>query len=136
MFKYKAMSAGTLSNPFRYVEKGMIVSSTEELNANWLKEFAEGEAAPKLPPEPPLMSNMIKAEERITLSKEDEQKLVDKYKDSDYDKQIQQLKKLEAAQDKKPDAPVDTVAGAESENTITGGDDTTGGASSGDQDVV
>lgn len=42
MFEYKAMTNGSLSNPYRFVRKGTKVQSETEISASWLEPIIDG----------------------------------------------------------------------------------------------
>lgn len=39
---YKAIADGTLSNPYRHIEKGQKITSDKPIKASWLKEIIDG----------------------------------------------------------------------------------------------
>lgn len=55
-FKYRATADGTLSDPYRFIEKGQIVVLDKEVRASWLKPIIKGKDTPE--PEKPLMPYM------------------------------------------------------------------------------
>ncbi len=55
-YRYYATEKGTLSNPYRDVQKGGIVESDVEITAKWLKRLKDG-ATPKLEKSLPLMGS-------------------------------------------------------------------------------
>lgn len=48
-YRYKAISNGTLSNPYRFVEAGQVVISPVPITAKWLVTLEEARRIPQLP---------------------------------------------------------------------------------------
>lgn len=99
-FEYKAISNGTLNNPYRFIEKDQIVVSDVEIKSKWLVSI---EAADKIAKEP-LMSHMNTADKpqpRAALNGIDAMRQLDpaSVADQAYTKNIQTLQKFERAQD-------------------------------------
>lgn len=111
MFKYKAVKAGVLSNPYRFVEEGEVIHSTEEIKASWLVPHDKYKKPKELPVTsanaPKTLSNPAMAFVPPQIAS-----------DPNYDAQIAALQEREAVQDGKQVEPeADAVVDDAQENT-------------------
>lgn len=91
VYKYKALSSGTLNDPYRYIEEGAVIKSPVEIKASWLKPFDKAEP---VIPVLPVTSSMKIAGSDDTAVVVPPAPIPDAYK-----AQMEAVLKLEAAQD-------------------------------------
>lgn len=91
VYKYKALSSGTLNDPYRYIEQGAVIKLPVEIKASWLQPFdMEEPALPVLP----VTSSMNYAGSQVTPVTVPPTPVPDAYK-----AQMEKVVELEAAQD-------------------------------------
>lgn len=126
VYKYKALSSGTLNDPYRYIEEGAVIKSPVEIKASWLKPF---DTVEPVIPVLPVTSSVNYAGSQVTAITVPPTPIPDAYK-----AQMEKVIELEAAQDAalgngsvEATASVETSADASAEAPSEG---------TGNQDVI
>lgn len=120
-YRYRAISDGTLANPYRFVNKGQIIDSNTPIKASWLVDAETPPADPL--PVMPVMNRAGAAVQEITIPPVPSS--------SQYDAHIETLKRMENKQDGisepvKPAEPVELARLADDGGIVNPGGDGTG----------